>query len=71
MKDFYGQMQNVFGKTFEPLLKIANPGKEKENAEAVKNVDIQLVDKDHVIPNMGTVIFKAVWFSRLNMYEEV
>lgn len=35
MKDFYSQVQNVFGKTFEPLMKIVNPGKEKENAEAL------------------------------------
>jgi polyhydroxyalkanoate synthesis regulator phasin len=35
MKEFYGQIQNVFGKTFEPLLKLANPGKEKENIEAL------------------------------------
>ena len=35
IKDFYTQIQNVFGKTFEPLLKVINPGKEKENAEAI------------------------------------
>jgi polyhydroxyalkanoate synthesis regulator phasin len=41
MKDFYGQMQNVFGKTFEPLLKLINPGKEKESIEEM----IALMDK--------------------------
>jgi hypothetical protein len=41
MKEFYGQMNNIFGKTFEPLLKVVNPGKEKENAEAI----IALMDK--------------------------
>jgi hypothetical protein len=41
MKDFYTQIQNVFGKTFEPLMKMVNPGKEKENAEAI----ITLMDK--------------------------
>lgn len=41
LKDFYSQVHNVFGKTFEPLLKVVNPGKEKENAEAV----IALMDK--------------------------
>lgn len=41
MKSFYTQLHNVFGKTFEPLLKTVNPGKEKENAEAV----IALMDK--------------------------
>lgn len=41
MKDFYGQVNNVFGKTFEPLLKLVNAGKEKENAEAM----IALMDR--------------------------
>jgi polyhydroxyalkanoate synthesis regulator phasin len=41
MKDLYSKMNNVFSKTFEPLLKMANPGKEKENIEAT----IALMDK--------------------------
>jgi len=41
LKDFYNQIQNVFGKTFEPLLKVINPGKDKENVEAV----IALMDR--------------------------
>ena len=41
MKDFAGQFHNVFGKTFEPLMKLVNAGKEKENAEAV----ISLMDR--------------------------
>jgi polyhydroxyalkanoate synthesis regulator phasin len=41
MKDFYTQFHNVFGKTFEPLMKLVNAGKEKENAEAV----IELMDR--------------------------
>lgn len=41
LKDLYAKMNNVFGKTFEPLLKLANPGKEKENVEAT----IALMDK--------------------------
>ncbi|MES2678990.1 MAG: poly(R)-hydroxyalkanoic acid synthase subunit PhaE [Bacteroidota bacterium] len=41
MKDFYGKMTNVFGKTFEPLLKVVAPGKEKENVEEM----ISLMDK--------------------------
>jgi len=41
MKDFAGQFHNVFGKTFEPLMKLVNAGKEKENAEAV----ISLLDR--------------------------
>lgn len=41
LKKFQEQIQNVFGKTFEPLLKVVNPGKEKENAEAL----IELMDR--------------------------
>ncbi len=41
MKDLYAKMNNVFGKTFEPLLKLVNPGKEKENVEET----IALLDK--------------------------
>ncbi|MGZ3900490.1 MAG: poly(R)-hydroxyalkanoic acid synthase subunit PhaE [Bacteroidia bacterium] len=41
LKDLYGQINNVFGKTFEPLLKLATPGKEKESIEAT----IALMDK--------------------------
>ncbi|MBA3664549.1 MAG: hypothetical protein H0W61_10120 [Bacteroidetes bacterium] len=41
LKDFYGQINNVFGKTFEPLLKLSTPGKEKESIEAT----IALMDK--------------------------
>jgi hypothetical protein len=41
VKELYSQVNDVFGKTFEPLLKIASPGKEKENVEAT----IALMDK--------------------------
>ena len=41
LKALYGQVNNVFGKTFEPIMKLANPGKEKENVEAA----IALMDK--------------------------
>ncbi len=37
----YNQVNNVFGKTFEPLMKLATPGKEKETIEA----NIALLDK--------------------------
>lgn len=49
LKDFFGQAQNIFTKTFEPLMKIANPGKEKEQAENL----IALMDKitEYVIKN--------------------
>lgn len=41
LEELYKQMHNVFGKTFEPLMKLVNPGKEKENAEAT----IALMDR--------------------------
>lgn len=41
LKELYAKMNNVFGKTFEPLLKLTNEGKEKENIEAT----IALMDK--------------------------
>ncbi|MBS1650693.1 MAG: hypothetical protein JSU07_01665 [Bacteroidetes bacterium] len=41
LKNIYAQINNVFGRTFEPLLKIVTPGKEKENIEAT----ITLLDK--------------------------
>lgn len=41
LKEFYEQINNVFGKTFEPVLKLVNPGKEKENIEAI----ISLMDR--------------------------
>jgi class III poly(R)-hydroxyalkanoic acid synthase PhaE subunit len=41
VKELYSQVNDVFGKTFEPLLKVASPGKEKEAVEAT----ITLLDK--------------------------
>lgn len=41
LKNLYTQFTSVFGKTFDPLLKLVNPGKEKENIEAT----IALMDK--------------------------
>ena len=41
LKEFYTQFDNVFGKTFEPLMKLVSAGKEKENAEAI----ISLMDR--------------------------
>ncbi|MDP3556703.1 MAG: poly(R)-hydroxyalkanoic acid synthase subunit PhaE [Bacteroidota bacterium] len=41
LKELYSKVNNIFSKTFEPLLKLSNPGKEKENVEAT----IALMDK--------------------------
>ena len=42
-----------------------------ENIEVIENIDIQLLDQEHVLPNMGPVIFKGVWFPRLNLHNEI
>ncbi len=41
LSSLYNDVNNVFGKTFEPLMKLVTPGKEKETVEA----NIQLLDK--------------------------
>ncbi|MCD6068812.1 MAG: hypothetical protein K0S33_3638 [Bacteroidetes bacterium] len=41
VSELYNNVNNVFGKTFEPLMKLATPGKEKETIEA----NIALLDK--------------------------
>jgi hypothetical protein len=51
----------------EPLNRL----KTNMDIEIIENIDVQLLDKEHVVPNMGPVIFKGVWFPRLNMYEEI
>jgi hypothetical protein len=33
----------------------------------VPDVDIRTLDQAHVIPNMGPVVFRGVWFPRLNL----
>lgn len=51
----------------EPLQRLQEP----REVEVIEDIDVQLLDKEHVLPNIGPVIFKGVWFPRLNMYEEV
>ncbi len=53
----------------ETLTKINYPNitqSQIENVEIIENVDIQSLDQNHVIPNMGVVVFKGVWFPNLN-----
>jgi hypothetical protein len=40
---------------------------EIDKAEIIENIDIQLLDTNHVIPNIGVVTFKGVWFPSLNL----
>jgi len=37
------------------------------NADVIEEIDIRLLDKGHVIPNMGIVVFKGVWFPFCNL----
>ena len=36
------------------------------NTESIENIDIRLLDQNHVVPNMGVVTWKGVWFPNLN-----
>ena len=40
---------------------------EIDKAEVIENINIELLDKSHIIPNMGVVTFKGVWFPCLNL----
>ena len=37
-----------------------------EESEIIEDIDIRLLDQNHVIPNMGVVTFKGVWFPSAN-----
>ncbi len=39
-----------------------------DNTEVIENIDVRLLDQGHVIPNMGVVTFKGVWFPNLNIH---
>ena len=34
--------------------------------EVFEDIDITLLDQNHVIPNMGVVTWKGIWFPNLN-----
>lgn len=37
-----------------------------DDTEVIEDIDIMQLDQNHVIPNMGIVTFKGVWFPNLN-----
>ena len=37
-----------------------------DRTESIENIDIRLLDQNHVVPNMGVVTWKGVWFPNLN-----
>lgn len=59
---------------FNNLIKlkdIASLDRLKKDVEIIENIDIRLLDESHVLPNIGPVVFKGVWFPFLNMHEEI
>ena len=52
---------------FEPLQHMEEIGE----VEVIENIDVRLLDQERVIPHMGPVIFRGIWFPRLNLHEEV
>ncbi len=37
-------------------------GAEPAIAEAIADVDVSTLDKNHVLPNMGSTVVRGVWF---------
>ena len=37
-----------------------------DNTEVIENVDLDSLDQNHVIPKIGVVVWKGVWFPNLN-----
>jgi len=35
--------------------------------EVIEDIDIQNLDQDHVVPNMGTPSFRAIWFPNITV----
>lgn len=38
-----------------------------DQAEIIENIDIRLLDQGHILPNIGVVDFKGIWFPNLNI----
>jgi hypothetical protein len=36
-----------------------------DETEVIEDIDIRLLDQGHIIPNMGVVTFKGVWYPHL------
>lgn len=39
-----------------------------DDTEVIENIDVRNLDQNHVVPNMGTVVFVGIWYPNLNMY---
>lgn len=40
-------------------------GNLNDETEVIENIDIQLLDPNHIIPNIGVVTFEGVWYPNL------
>ncbi|MDB5276090.1 MAG: hypothetical protein JWR61_1045 [Ferruginibacter sp.] len=38
-----------------------------DTTKVIEDIDIRLLDQGNVIPNMGVVTFKRIWYPSLNM----
>lgn len=34
--------------------------------DVIEDVDVQTLDQKHVVPNMGTVVHRGVWFPKIH-----
>lgn len=50
------------GSFIEPMAKEIN-----DNTEVIEDIDIRILDQNHVIPNMGAVTFQGIWYPNLNL----
>ena len=60
------EARQLIKNTFDKINWTHISGREIDEAEVIENINIKLLDAGHVIPNMGVVTFKGVWFPCLN-----
>jgi hypothetical protein len=51
---------------FNTLERIANLD---DSTEIIEDIDIRKLDQNHVIPNMGVISWRGVWWPNFNKYE--
>jgi hypothetical protein len=65
-KNHYGLGVTAFSLAdAESLIRQANLQTNYEILEIIEDVDIQTLDQNHVVPNMGTPNFRGVWFPNI------
>jgi hypothetical protein len=38
-----------------------------DTTEVIEDIDVRILDQGHVIPNMGVVTFKGIWYPIYNI----